>query len=214
AMMFWGQRPKVNIWSTDDWSDPPELQLRRTEFRRNTATIFGGGLAFSGPVEGDAVLFQANVSGGPGGAIADWRVGVLPEPYDGVFGTLVAATQPAEPDSIALARPILVDNVASNRGAALAASSAAVAIGNGLIARNRLSAGSGGAVSGAKVTLVNTTIADNQAGGLGVTAGGPERLGHSALLGHTRFNRLGPGAVSDAGGNLPVPADECSGGRR
>jgi predicted outer membrane repeat protein len=210
AVMFWGRRPKVNIWSTEDWPDPPRLELRRTQFRGNTATAFGGSLVFAGTVEGDAVLFQANVSDGTGGAIADWRAAVLPDPYGGVFDALVGATQPNQPDSIALARPILVDNRAGSRGAALAAGSAAVAIGNGLIARNQVTAApSGGAVSGAKVTLVNTTLADNPAGGLVVAAGATARLGNTILLRNAGFNCALGGTLSDAGRNIQSPGNDC-----
>lgn len=210
AIMFWGRRPKVNIWSTGDWPDPPRLELRRTQFRGNTATAFGGGLVFSGTVEGDAVLFKANVSGGAGGAIADWRAAELPEPYGGVFGALVGATQPVQSDSIALARPILVDNVARSRGAALAAGSAAVAIGNGLIARNQVTGAPGGAVSGAKLTLVNTTLADNPAGGLVAATGATVRLGNTILLRNAGFNcALLGGTLSDVGRNIQYPGSDC-----
>lgn len=209
AIMFWGRRPKENVWSTGEWLDPPRLELRRTQFRGNTATAFGGGLAFAGVVEGDAVLFQANGAGGPGGAIADWRAAGLPEPYGGVMDALVGATVPAQPDSLALARPILVDNHAGSRGAALAAGSAAVALGNGLIARNRLTGAlGGGAVSGATVTLVNTTVADNPAGGL-MVATGAARLGNTILLRNAWFNCALGGTLSDAGHNIQFPGNDC-----
>jgi predicted outer membrane repeat protein len=209
AVMFWGRRPAMNIWSTGDSPDPPELELRRTQFRGNSATAFGGGLVFAGVVEGDAVLFEANVSGGAGGAIADWRADDLPEPYAGVFDALVGTTQVGQPDSLALARPIMVDNRAASRGAALATGSAAVAIGNGLIARNQVTAGSGGAVSGAKLTLINTTLADNPAGGLVAAATATVRLGNTILLRNAGFNCALGGALSDAGHNIQYPGNDC-----
>jgi len=209
AVMFWGRRPKVNIWSTENWLDPPRLELRRAQFRENSATVFGGGLVFAGTVEGDAVLFQANVSAGTGAAIADWRAAALPDPYDGVFDALVGATQPNQPDRMTLARPILIDNVAASGGAALHAGTAAVAIGNGLIARNQVKAAPGGAVSGATLTLVNTTIADNPAGGLVVAAGATVRLGNTILLRNAGFNCALGGTLSDAGRNIQYPGNDC-----
>jgi predicted outer membrane repeat protein len=209
AVMFWGRRPKVNIWSTEDWPDAPRVELRRTQFRGNTATAFGGGLVFAGIVEGHAVLFQANVSDGTGGAIADWRAAALPEPYDGVFDALVGATDPNQADSMTLARPILVDNVAGGGGAALDAGSAAVAIGNGLVARNQIKAASGGALRAPKLTLVNTTVADNPAGGLAAAAGTTVRLGNTILLRNAGFNCALGGTVSDAGRNFQYPGNDC-----
>lgn len=210
AVMFWGRRPKVNIWSTDDWLDPPQLELRRTQFRANKATLIGGGLAFAGDVEGDGVLFQTNVSGGAGGAIADLGTSILPDPYGEVLDALVKATEPPQSDSISLARPILVDNRAASGGAAIASGSAVVTIGNGLIARNQLTGKSGGGtVSGAKVTLVNTTLADNPAGGIVVTAGATARLGNTILLRNAGFNCTLTGTLSDAGHNIQYPGSDC-----
>jgi hypothetical protein len=210
AVMFWGRRPKDNIWSTGDWLDPLTLELSRTRFHGNTATALGGALVFAGAVGGDAVLFQANLSSGAGGAISDWRSEALPEPYGGVFDALVANTLPGQPDSIALSRPILVDNTAGTRGAALAAGSATVAFGNGLIARNRITGtASGGAISGVIVTLVNTTVADNPAGGLLVATGATARLGNTILLHNVGFNCSLGGALSDAGPNFQFPGSDC-----
>jgi predicted outer membrane repeat protein len=211
AVMFWGRRPKVNIWSTGDWPDSPRLELRRTQFHGNTATAFGGGLLFAGTVEGDTMLFRANVSGGVGGAIADWSAAEFADPYGGVLQELIGATEPGKPDTIALARPIVVDNVAGTRGAALAMGSAALAIGNGLIARNQAKTPSGGTVTGAKLTtLINTTVADNPAGGLVTAPGGTVRLGNTILLRNASFNcALGGGILSDKGRNLQYPGNDC-----
>ena len=209
AVMFWGRPPKVNIWSSGDSPEPVRLELRRTQFRGNSATAFGGALLFAGAVDGEAVLLQANVSGTAGGAIADWRAGELPEPYGGVFDALVASTQLGPADSMMLARPILVDNRAGSRGAALALGAATVAIGNGLIARNQSAAAGGGAVSGVNLTLVNTTLADNPAGGFITAAGSTVRLGNTILLRNAGFNCKPGGTLLDMGRNLQYPTSDC-----
>ena len=209
AVMFWGRRPKVNIWSTGDWPDPPGLELRRTQFQGNNATLFAGGLLLAGAVQADAVLFRANVSAGAGGAIADWRAADLPEPWGGVFDALVAATRPGLADTISLSRPIMTDNIAGTRGAAIAAGSAAVAIGNGLIARNQVKSGSGGAISAAKLTLTNTTLADNPSGGVVAAVAATVRIGNSILLRNEGFNCSLGGSVSDAGHNMQYPGADC-----
>lgn len=209
ALMFWGRPPKLNIWSTEDWLSPLRLELRRTQFLSNTAASLGGGVLFAGVVRGDAVLFRSNESGA-GGAIADWMSAGLPDEYGMVLDALVAATQAGDSDSIALARPILVDNVAHGSGAALAAASATVDIGNGLIARNRVSgAAGGGAMNTGKLILSNTTIADNPAGGVVVGPGGAVRITNSILLRNAGFNCSLATQLSDSGHNLQYPGNDC-----
>ena len=212
AIMFWGRRPKVNIWSTTDSPDAPRLQLHRTQFRHNAATVFGGGLLFAGSVDGNAVLFQANTSATAGGAIADWSAEPLPGPFGNVVQALLDNTDPNQADTLTLARPIMVDNVAASRGAALATRAASVTIGNGLIARNQLKTAAGGALNSTKfVALVNTTIADNPAGGLVTAPGATVRLGNSILLRNANFNcSLSGGALSDRGDNFQYPSNDCT----
>ncbi len=212
AVMFWGRAPKTNIWSTGEWEEAPQLEMRRTQFKGDRAALLGGGVLFAGAVAGDAVLFQANESGGAGGAIADWRGAPLAEPYGGVFDDLVSATQENQADSIALARPILVENHASGPGAALATGTASVVIGNGLIARNQSTgAAAAGAVSATKLVLVNTTVADNPGGGIAAGPTAAIRLGNTILLRNSEFNCAPGFSVSDAGNNLQYPHDSCGG---
>lgn len=212
AVMFWGRAPKVNIWSTEDWAGPLQLELERTQFHGNTAVLLGGAVLFAGIAQGDAVLFQANESGGAGGAIADWRAADLPDPYVNEFRTLADVTQPNQPDTLTLSRPILVDNRASSRGAALATGSALVAIGNGLVARNQITgAPGGGALTATKLTLANTTVADNFSGGLAGTAGATARIGNTILLRNSGFNCAPGTTLSDGGSNLQYPGTDCGG---
>ena len=212
AVMVWGRRPLQNIWSSEDWLEPPRLELRRVRFRANTSTAAGGALAFAGTVDGDAVLFEANVSGGAGGAVAGWQAVELAAPHDGVFDGLVATTSPAAPDRLLLSRPIMVGNVAGGPGAALAAGPAAVVIGNGLLTGNRGTATggtSGGTLSGTQLTVVNATLADNPAGGISGGTGAAVRLGNAILLRNAAYNCAVSGTLSDAGGNLQHPGIDC-----
>jgi hypothetical protein len=84
-----------------------------------------------------------------------------------------------------------------------------VAIGNGLIARNQATGAARGAVSATKLVLVNTTVADNPAGGLVAAAGATVRLGNTILLRNAGFNCAPGSALSDAGRNIQYPGIDC-----
>lgn len=211
AIAAWGHAPKVNIWSTGDAPFQPRLELSRTEFKSNSATVLGGAVVFAGIMSGNSVLFQSNTSATAGGAIADWNAVALPDPFGSVMQALIDASLPTPPNALSLARPIMVDNTAASRGAALAVASAAVAVGNGLIARNKLTGGSGAAIFAAgQASLVNTTIADNPAGGIASVAGAALTLGNAILLRNQNFNcSLGGASVSSIGGNFEYPLNDC-----
>lgn len=207
AVMSWGRAPLLNPWSEEAWTGQPGLTLSRTQFRRNAATHGGGALLFAGRVDGEQVLFRAN----EGGAIAGWQALVLPAPFDGVLPALAASTAAPPADVLALARPILVDNTAA-LGPAIAAGTARVEIGNGLVARNG-PAGTTGAIHGASIMLANTTVADNPAGGLAGPSGTAVavRLGNTILLRNTGFQCAPGTAAASLGGNLQYPGSDCGG---
>lgn len=215
AVMFWGRLPNASAPPIlPNTFPPPQLDLRRTQFHNNYSSSVGGALLFAGAVTANTVLFRANQSASAGGAIADWNAASLADPYRSVVPALVSISDSSPRDTLALARPILVDNVTGVRGAAVAASAASVAIGNGLIARNNVKTWGGGSLNTAKlIALVNTTVADNPAGGLTLAPGGSAELGNAIFLRNSNFNCLsssGTAKITDRGGNLQYPSSDCS----
>ncbi|MGV9868907.1 hypothetical protein [Rhodococcus koreensis] len=206
AIMSFGRVPRVNIWSTDDWTDLPRLVLSHVTFNDNKATVHGGAIAFAGPVKGEGLVVRANKAGSLGGAIASWRAATLPEPYSGVLDAMSANTEPRPPDKLTLTRSVLVDNHADGSGAALAGADAETSVGNSIIARN--SAASGATVTGSQLRLVNTVIADNAAPGIQETPGGTIAIGNSVILRNTA--NCGPGTQpAILGPNMQYPGSDC-----
>lgn len=205
AIMSWGRSPHVNIWSTDDWTDLPRLALSRVTFKNNKATAHGGAIAFTGPVQGEGLVFSANESQSVGAAVAAWQAVALPPPYDGVSAAMSSSTDAHLPDALTLARSIFVDNHAGESGAALATADAQTSIGNSIIARNKAS---GAAVTGTKLRLINTVIADNDAPGIQSPAGGSVTLGNSVVL-RNKTNCVSGTAPTITGRNMQYPGGDC-----
>lgn len=206
AIMSWARTPKVNIWSTDDWTDLPRLVLSRVTLKGNKATAHGGAVAFTGPVQGHGLVLRANDAFSVGGAIASFHAAALPAPFDSIDQAMSANTEPQLPDALTLTRSVLVDNHAGDSGAALAAADAETSVGNSIIARNNAT---GAAVTGAKLRLINTVIADNAAPGIQTEPGGTVTLGNSVVLGNNPVNCVSGTAPEVLGQNMQYPGSEC-----
>lgn len=182
------------------WDDQA-LELRYDKFRNNAARMDGGGVLVRGRLQGDALLFSANVAQDDGGAIAiadDNATPIPPVPLD-----------PNNRSTIAIARGLFVDNSAEMVGGALDTAEAEVRLGNTLIARTKGAADA--ALQGANLALVYSSITDSQnAGVAAVGAGTPVLLVSNSIL---SGNKLGncAGAVGPAaeGYNLQFPDASC-----
>jgi predicted outer membrane repeat protein len=203
--MSWGRPPKVNIWSTDDWTDLPRLVLSRATFKNNKATAHGGAIAFTGPVQGAGLVLETNDAQSVGAAIASWQAATLPAPYNGIADAMSTNTDPVLPDALTLTRSVLVDNHAGQSGAALATANAQTAVGNSIIARNRAP---GATVTGVNLRLVNTVIADNAAVGIRTEPGGTVAMGNSVVL-HNTANCASGTAPAVIGTNMQYPGGDC-----
>jgi hypothetical protein len=206
AIMSWGRPPRVNIWSADDWTDLPRLVLSRVTFQSNKASAFGGALVFAGAVQGDGLVFKANQAALAGGALASWRAAALPAPFDGVLQALVDNTESQPADRIALARSALTGNDTGGSGATVSFADAEAAVGNVIVARN--TSGSGAAVSGTKLRIVNSVIAENRSIGLQAPAGATVSLGNSAIFRNATNCALGTPPII-LGPNMQDPGTDC-----
>ncbi len=206
AIMSWARTPRVNIWSTDDWTDLPRLVLSRVTLNGNKATAHGGAVAFTGPVQGHGLVLRANEAQSVGAAIASWYAAGLPAPHDGIDDAMSAATGPHLSDALMLARSILVDNHAGQSGAALATADAETSVGNSIIARNNAS---GAAVTGTKLRLINTVVADNTAVGIQTGTGGKVTLGNSIVLRNSAGNCASGTVPAVLGKNMQYPGSDC-----
>ncbi len=206
AIMSWSRSPRVNIWSTDDWIDLPRLVLSRVTFKNNKATAHGGAVAFTGPVQGHGLVLRANEAHSVGAAIASWHAAALPAPYDGIDDAMSANTDPQLPDTLTLTRSILVENHAGQSGAALATADAETAVGNSIIARNNAP---GASVTGTKLRLINTVIADNSAAGIQTEPGGTVTLGNSVILRNSSMNCASGTVPAILGQNMQHPGSDC-----
>jgi hypothetical protein len=209
AVMSWGRPATTNIWSSGALPVPPGLTLERVRFHGNTASETGGALAWSGEVGGDAAIFGGNRAR-RGGAMAHWTADVLNGEFADVFGALTSATQ-AAPETLGLTRGVFVDNTATEQGAALDGGDAGVVLGNALVARNRLTGGAGGALAGAEIRLVNTTVVGN--GTEGVTPGARGlTLANSIVADNERGNCAAGPIVTDPN-SIQFPGTSCGAAR-
>jgi hypothetical protein len=206
AIMSWARPPRVNIWSTDDWTDLPRLVLSQVTFKNNKATAHGGAVGFSGPVQGAGVVLQSNQAQTVGAAIASWQAAPLPPPYDGIADAMTTNTEAPLPDTLTLTRSILVDNHAGQSGAALATGDAQTSVGNSIVARNTAT---GAAVTGTKLRLINTVVADNSAPGIQTGPGGKVTLGNSVVLRNNNANCAPGTAPAVLGRNMQYPGSDC-----
>lgn len=204
AIMSWAKPPRVNIWSTDDWTDLPRLVLTGVTFMHNKADLLGGAIAFAGPLQADGLVFRANKAQLAGGAIAVWDAAPLPTPYEGVMAALVDNTLPHPADRLLLTRAAFTENSSGGGGAAAALGNALSAIGNVIIARNFGVA----ALSAARLRLVNAVVADNGAAGIEPFGAGAVSLGNSAVFGNAP-NCAASGTVAALGPNLQYPGSDC-----
>lgn len=208
AVTSWARTPLVNIWSIDDWTDLPRLVMARVTFKDNTATADGGAVAFTGPAEGQGIVFTGNNAHSSGGAIASWNAVALPAPYDGVDAAMSSNTQPQLPDSLTLSRSILVENHAGDGGAALATADAETSVGNSIVVRN---SAAGAAVTGTKLRLINTVVADNSAPGIQSGPGGTTTLGNTIVLRNKGTNCVAGTVPVVLGRNIQYPGNDCGG---
>lgn len=212
ALAFLGRPAKVNVWSSGD-SVAPSLQLQRVRFKQNTAELAGGALSWAGAAAGDAVLFAQNHAA-RGGAIAHWSVRTgLPQEYAGIFPEITAQTQNTG-ESFELSRGAFLENQARAEGAAIHASDAPFKLGNALVVRNVVTApteGNGAAVQGAELSLTNTTVAQNQGGGVKLD-GAARRLvlANTIVAGNAAYGCSAPPDKLDARpANLQYPVQDC-----
>lgn len=206
ALMSWGRPPRNNIWSANDWIDLPRLVLNHVTFDGNTASEFGGALAFAGAIGGNGLVFRRNEAHSAGGAIASWHAAEMPEPFGGVLQALVDNTKPEPADRVALAQSIFTENRSSGSGAALSAADADAALGNTIVARNSVVAGA--AVVGTRLRLVNDVVADNSGTGVAGPPGASIVLGNTVLLRNSNGNCAFAAPVI-VGPNMQSPSNVC-----
>jgi hypothetical protein len=197
AVMFWGQTARNNFWGSGALGGLA-LELERARFHGNVASEVGGALVWSGQVAGDSALFVANRAR-LGGAVAHWGADAALQPeFAEVFPSLASLTQSGA-ESLAVSRAVFLDNVASQQGGALHGASAAVRLGNALVARNRVErSGATGGLYGADLTLVNATVVGNRNIGVALAAGGRSL---------TLFNTI---VADNEAGNCSAPADKLA----
>ncbi len=206
AIASYGRPPRENIWSADEWIDLPRLMIARATFDGNTADDEGGALVFAGQVAADGVVLRKNTAGHVGGAIAAWNAAPLPEPWQGVFPGLANATEPRPGDQLRMTRSIVVDNRAADDGGALALAGADSAVGNTILARNT---SSGSTVSGSRLRLVNSVVANNAAAGLAGPSGATLELGNVAIFSNSGGNCAAGSTPAAIGPNLQSPDSTC-----
>jgi len=214
AVFSWAHAIGHEAWS-DTVGDhlSPALALHRVRFLENEADIGGGAIAWAGPVSGDSATFARNVAES-GGALAHWQSFSLPPDFAQAAKDLVAMTA-AAPQSLTLARGVFVDNIAQQQGAAIGAGPARVALGNALVARNRLRTTSamGAAIEAQEFDVANGTVIDNVSGGLRLLAGGGKAsIQNTVLLRNGTYGCQLPGSqLVTATGSVQFPSADCAG---
>ena len=214
AIFSWAQPSKNNIWSTQSGAAAaPGLSFSQVRFRQNTAQFGGGAVGWSGSISGDSALFVQN-SAEAGGAVAHWSAIDLPPAFQQAFSQLVAMTAPSS-QSLRLSRGVFVENRARVAGAAISGGGARVALGNALIVRNAFSPPSaqGAALEGDDLDLANSSVAENTAGGIKVSAAGQRaRLVNTLILRNANYGCSVPAAKLVATtASMQFPQSDCAG---
>ena len=119
---------------------------------------------------------------------------------------LVDNSLPDPSDSISLARSVLTGNETGGGGAILSFADASAALGNVILARN--TATGGAALTGTRLRVVYTVVADNAAAGIGTAAGAVLALGNSAVMRNAPNCALAQPILA-LGPNMQHPGSDC-----
>lgn len=215
------------------WLESGALTVLRSVFRHNSARNDGGALGAGDTGAATMVVRYSTFTDNRaqrGGAIRLTSAGAAPTLVGGpnTFARNQAERGGAifsEVGGLQLQRGVFLDNVATAEGGAIYASRRgpvwAALLANSVVARNQAPVGAG--VSGAAVTLINTTVAGNRGPGLTLTPlshfalpGSRPTLGlHNALLAGNRGGNCAAApaglVVLQNGHNLQFPSADCPG---
>ncbi len=186
-------------------SPTARLSLSEVKLRRNQARNDGGALFGNGAIEGKVMLISGNRAGRNGGAIA----GIASSSAEGsptVRSSLVGLLRAARqiPSKLVLRQSFVLDN--QSNGPVIDGEEGEVQFGNLLAARNK-SGAAAAVIRGSRITLVNTTLADNDAaaiGGVGV------RLINTIMANNSHGN-CPAGDLGIQGNSLEYPGNSCAG---